>query len=112
MTSSNLLPGTTHVVLDFATNADRLEEISAWLARQGGKRVDLYAYQGDDPLYHQHLSSFTGPWEEPNRFAPHPCDLERWNNNLQTCRLSLQFLFAFETASDAVMFKLTWGGSL
>lgn len=57
---SNIRPDTTHVMLNFSQVEAQYDDIETWLCHNSltEGRVEVYAYQGDDPIDHQLLWSF------------------------------------------------------
>ncbi len=106
---SNILPNTAHAYLPFKRYQEDASAIHSWLVGNSG-RVDTFAYEGDDPLDHQHLYSIVNRVETANNFFDSAA-LDVWIEQVEDQDNEPRALFAFEDHAAAMLFKLTFGGA-
>jgi len=105
---SSILPNTAHVYLDLEAFLGNSLGVRMWLLKNGTSRVDVFAYEADDPLDHQHLFAFVDQSISNNLFAG---DLTVWMGQLRDDGQAARVLLAFEDHAVAMLFKLTFGGA-
>ena len=108
---SNLMPGTTQVTLPWPCYASNEPDIRSWLLDNVAGRADVFMYEHDDPLDHHHVYAVVDHTDHTAPFAPAYEQLEWWFNEVACDGDSGSMLFAFQDATLATLFKLTFTGT-
>ena len=115
--TSNLLPNTIHVHMPWCVdnNPDnwlkRDGDMADWLKDNAASKVTLIAWEADTPLdYHfryvvEHGTIYNNPTIKSY-------DLYNWAINIErNSGCYPEYIYAFDDAREAMLFKLTFGGN-